>query len=134
MAGLNKMSIIGFCGRDSEVRYSAQGMAITNFSVAVSEKIKGEDKTLWFKIVCFGKLGELMGEMIRRGQQVYIEGRLQTSEWEDRDGNRRFNLEIVANQVILLGSKSDNNQSRQRHDEQKRNGYQPEADDDSIPF
>lgn len=108
MAGLNKMTIIGNLGRDPEVRYTPDGLAVTNFSVAVTEKVKGEDKTLWFKIVAFGKLGEICGEYLSKGKQVYVEGRLQTSEWDDRDGNKRFTLEIVANTMQMLGTRGDN--------------------------
>lgn len=108
MAGLNKMTIIGNLGRDPEVRYTPDGLAVTNFSVAVTEKIRGEDKTLWFKIVAFGKLGEICGEYLSKGKQVYVDGRLQTSEWEDRDGNKRFSLEIVANTMQMLGTRADN--------------------------
>jgi single-strand DNA-binding protein len=107
MAGLNKMTIIGNLGRDPEVRYTPDGLAVTNFSVAVTEKIRGEDKTLWFKIVAFGKLGEICGEYLSKGKQVYVDGRLQTSEWEDRDGNKRFTLEIVASTMQMLGTRAD---------------------------
>ncbi len=107
MAGLNKMTIIGNLGRDPEVRYTPDGLAVTNFSVAVTEKVKGEDKTLWFRVAAFGRLGEVCGEYLSKGKQVYVEGRLQTNEWEDRDGNKRFSLEILANQMLMLGTRAD---------------------------
>jgi len=107
MAGLNKMTIIGNLGRDPEVRYTPDGLAVTNFSVAVTEKVKGEDKTLWFRVAAFGRLGEVCGEYLSKGKQVYVEGRLQTNEWEDRDGNKRFSLEILANQMQMMGTRAD---------------------------
>lgn len=107
MAGLNKMTIIGNLGRDPEVRYTPDGLAVTNFTVAVNEKVKGEDKTLWFRVTAFGKLGEICGEYLSKGRQVFIEGRLQTNEWEDRDGNKRFSLEIIARDMLMLGAKGD---------------------------
>lgn len=108
MAGLCKAVIIGHIGRDPEVRYTQGGMAITNFSVAATEKVKGQDKTEWFKVIAFGKLGEICGQYLSKGRQVYIEGRLQSSEWEDQQGNKRFSLEVVADTCQMLGTKSDN--------------------------
>jgi len=111
MAGLNKISLIGNLGRDPEVRYTPDGLAVTNFSIAVSEKFKekGESKerTTWFRIIAFGKLGEICGEYLSKGKQVYVEGRLQTNEWKDNEGNNRFTLEVVASQMVMLGSKGD---------------------------
>lgn len=139
MAGLNKMAIIGFLGRDVEVRQTQDGLTIANFSVAVSEKIKGQDSTLWFKIAAFGKLGEICSQYLSKGQQVYIEGRLQTSEWEDREGNKRFSLEIVANQMVMLGSKGDNQPPQAappKPPQQQPAGQQAPApkEDNEIPF
>jgi len=104
MAGLNKMTIIGHLGRDPEVRITNSGMSVTNFSVAVTEKSKGEEKTLWFKVITFDSLANICGEYLKKGRQVYIEGRLQLDEWTDRDGKTRTSLEIVANSMIMLGS------------------------------
>lgn len=107
MAGLNKISLIGNLGRDPEVRYTPDGLAVTNFSIAVTEKYKGEERTTWFRVVAFGKLGEIAGEYLSKGKQVYVEGRLQTSEWKDKEGNNRFTLEVVASQMLMLGLKGD---------------------------
>jgi len=104
MAGLNKMTIIGHLGRDPEVRTTNSGMSVTNFSVAVTEKSKGEEKTLWFKVITFDSLANICGEYLKKGRQVYIEGRLQLDEWTDRDGKTRTSLEIVANSMVMLGS------------------------------
>jgi single-strand DNA-binding protein len=112
MSSLNKAMLIGRLGRDPEVRYTASGLAVANFTLATSDSRMGkegerEERTEWHRIVAFGKLGEICGEYLVKGKQVYIEGRIQTKEWEDRDGNRRYTTEIVANQMVMLGSKSD---------------------------
>lgn len=125
MAGLNKMTIIGNLGRDPEVRYTPDGLAVTNFNVAVTEKIKGEDRTLWFRVAAFGRLGEICGEYLVKGKQVYIEGRLQTNEWEDRDGNKRFSLEILANQMLMLGTKADSYDASGPSGRQQDRSYDP---------
>ncbi|MBC8463966.1 MAG: single-stranded DNA-binding protein [Deltaproteobacteria bacterium] len=105
MAGLCKATLIGHLGRDPEVRYTPEGLAVANFSVAATEKVKGENRTQWFRITAFGKLGEICGEFLSKGKQVYIEGRLQTNEWEDREGNKRFTVEIIASQMQMLGTR-----------------------------
>lgn len=107
MAGLCKAVLIGHLGKDPETRFSKDGLAITNFSLAATEKVKGEDKTQWFRITTFGKLAEICEKYLSKGRQVYVEGRIQTSEWEDKDGNKRFSLEVVANTMQMLGSKGD---------------------------
>ncbi|QTA78657.1 single-stranded DNA-binding protein, helix-destabilizing [Desulfonema limicola] len=107
MAGMSKAVIIGHLGRDPEVRYTPDGLAVTNFSVAATEKIKGVDQTQWFKVTAFGKLGEICGQYLSKGRQVYIDGRLQTSEWEDQEGKKRFTLEVIASNMQMLGSRAD---------------------------
>ncbi|MCP4688155.1 MAG: single-stranded DNA-binding protein [Desulfobacterales bacterium] len=108
--GLNKAILIGNLGKDPEVRYTASGLAVANFNIATSESWTNksgekETRTEWHRIVAFGRLGEICGEYLARGKQIYIEGRIQTREWEDRDGNRRWTTEIVANQMIMLGTR-----------------------------
>ncbi|MEA3428209.1 MAG: single-stranded DNA-binding protein, partial [Thermodesulfobacteriota bacterium] len=104
MSGLNKVMLIGRLGRDPELRYTPNGLAIANFSIATSEEWKdknsGEKKerTEWHRIVVFGKLGELCGEYLAKGRQVYIEGRLQTRSWE-KDGVTKYTTEIVASDI-----------------------------------
>ncbi len=105
MAGLCKATLIGHLGRDPEVRYTPEGLAVANFSVATTEKVKGEKQTQWFKVTAFGKLGEICGEFLSKGKQVYVEGRLQTNEWEDREGNKRFTVEVIASQMQMLGTR-----------------------------
>lgn len=108
--GLNKAILIGNLGRDPEMRYTPSGVAVANFSIATSETWTNKDgeketRTEWHRIVAFGKLGEICGEYLAKGRQVYIEGRIQTRDWEDKEGIKRYTTEIVANQMIMLGSK-----------------------------
>jgi single-strand DNA-binding protein len=111
MAGINKAILIGRLGADPEVRYTPSGVAVANFSIATSEEWKDKDtgekkeRTEWHRIVVWSKLGELCGEYLSKGRQVYIEGRIQTRSWDDRDGNKRYTTEIVATDVQFLGGR-----------------------------
>lgn len=113
MAGVNKAIIIGRLGQDPEIRYFQDGTAVANFSVATSEEWKDKEtgekreRTEWHRIVAFKRLAEICGQYLAKGRQVYIEGRIQTREWDDRDGNKRYTTEIVANTMQMLGSKGD---------------------------
>ena len=110
MAGVNKVILIGRLGRDPEVRYTASGRAVAKFSIATSEQWtdkeggKKEERTEWHRIVAWGRLGEICGEYLKKGSQVYIEGRLQTSQWDDKEGNKRYTTEIIAQTMQMLGS------------------------------
>jgi single-strand DNA-binding protein len=107
--GLNKVMIIGNLGRDPEVRYTAGGSAVANLRIATTEswrdKQTGEKKenTEWHSVVLFGKLGEIAGEYLKKGRTVYIEGRLQTRKYQDKDGQDRYSTEIVASDMQMLG-------------------------------
>ncbi|MEW6261849.1 MAG: single-stranded DNA-binding protein [Thermodesulfobacteriota bacterium] len=104
MAGINKAILVGNLGRDPEIRYTPNGTAVANFTVATTEKGRdGQDRTEWHKIVAFGRLAEICGEYLAKGRQVYIEGRIQTREFEDRDRNKRTVTEIVALTMQMLG-------------------------------
>ena len=108
MAGVNKAILIGNLGRDPELRYTQNGQAVVNFSLATSENWtdkSGErvEKTEWHRIVAWGKTGELCAQYLSKGRTVYIEGRLQTREWEDKEGTKRQTTEINANTVQFLG-------------------------------
>ena len=112
MAGVNKVILVGNLGADPEVRYSASGTAVANFRIATTESYKNkegqkEDKTEWHRIVTFGKLAEICGEYLAKGKQVYVEGRIQTNQWEDKEGNKRYTTEIVCNQMQMLGRVGD---------------------------
>ena len=111
MSGINKVILIGRLGSDPEVRYTPSGVAVANFSVATSEEWKDKDsgekkeRTEWHRIVAWRRLGEICGEYLSKGKQVYVEGRLQTRSWEDRDGNKKYTTEIIANDIQFLGSR-----------------------------
>ena len=112
MAGVNKVILVGRLGGDVEMNTTNNGAAVANFTMATSENWKDKDgqkqeKTEWHKIVVFAKLAEICGEYLHKGKQVYIEGRIQTRKWEDKDGNDRYTTEIVANQMQMLGAKGD---------------------------
>ncbi len=108
--GLNKVLIIGHLGRDPEMRYTPSGRPVTTFSVATSRNWKtssGEKRseTEWFNIVSWGSLAEICNQYLAKGQQVFIEGRLQTRRWEDDEGNRRNTVEVVAKEMVILGER-----------------------------
>lgn len=142
MAGINKVIIVGNLGRDPEMRYTPDGTAVANFSVATSEswtdKQSGEkkEKTEWHRIVAWRRLGEICGEYLHKGSQVYVEGKLQTRSWE-QDGVTRYTTEVIASTVQFLGGRDGGGRpaSSQRGGDQ---GYPepPMADtqDDDIPF
>ena len=110
MAGLNKVMVIGNLGADPEMRYTADGAAVTNFRIAASRNYPGADgerkeETEWFRIVAFGKLAELCDQYLQKGRRVYVEGRLRTRSWEGQDGQKRYTTEVIAEDVIFLDSK-----------------------------
>jgi single-strand DNA-binding protein len=112
MASVNKVIVVGNLGRDPETRYMPDGAAITNVSVATSfqwtDKASGEKKeeTEWHRVVFRGKLAEVAGEYLKKGSQVYVEGRLRTRKWQDKEGKDRYTTEIVVNEMTMLGGKS----------------------------
>jgi single-strand DNA-binding protein len=111
MASLNKVMVIGNLGRDPEVRYMPDGQAITNVSVATTEtwKDKGGEKqehTEWHRVAFFGKLAEIAGEYLKKGSQVYVEGKIRTRKWQDKEGQDRYTTEIVAERMQMLGSRA----------------------------
>ena len=112
MAGVNKAILMGNLGADPEMRYTSNGTAVANFRIATTERWTNpngekEERTEWHRIVAFGRLGEICGEYLSKGKQVYIEGRLQTRSWEDQDGNKRYSTEIVAQTMQMLGRAGD---------------------------
>jgi single-strand DNA-binding protein len=146
MSSVNKVILVGRLGKDPEVRYTPSGSAVANFSVATSEnwKDKGgekQERTEWHNIVVWGKLAEICGQYLNKGKLVYLEGRLQTREWDDRDGVKRKTTEIVASEMVMLGSKGEGGGGGGAPRENTRQPVQsPErtADvgitDDDIPF
>src|SRR5207247_1377797 len=111
MASVNKVILIGNLGRDPETRYMPDGGAITNISIATTDKWKDkagemQEKTEWHRVAFFGKLAEIAGEYLKKGSQVYVEGRLQTRKWQDKEGQDKYTTEIVADRMQMLGSRS----------------------------
>ena len=109
--GVNKVILIGNCGADPETRYLPSGGAVTNVRLATSETWKDktsgqqQERTEWHRVVFFNRLAEIAAEYLRKGSQVYIEGRLRTRKWQDKAGNDRYTTEIVANEMQMLGSR-----------------------------
>jgi len=144
MAGINKAILIGNLGADPEVRYTQDGRAVATFNIATSDQWKDKDsgetkkRTEWHRIVAWGRLGEICGEYLAKGRQVYIEGRIQTRDWEDKDGIKRYTTEIVASQMQMLGSREES-YGNQRSNSFQKNEAAPAPDfpvgqDDDIPF
>lgn len=137
MAGLNKVMLIGNVGKDPEMRYTANGSAITSFSLAVNRTIQGTDgerreETDWFDIVTWNKLAELCSQFLQKGRQAYVEGRLQTRSWEGQDGQRKYRTEVVAQTVLFLGSAPGGGGHRMI--EQYDAGQPAGTDPDDLPF
>lgn len=145
--GVNKVILIGNLGRDPEVRYTPNGMAVANVTLATSETWKdkqtgeNQEKTEWHRVVMFNRLGEIAGEYLRKGSKVYIEGRLQTRKWQDKNGQDRYTTEIVADNMQMLDSKGGGGQADHAHSmPEKQAAEMPQADaagasfDDDIPF
>ena len=114
MASVNKVILIGNLGKDPEMRYMPSGDAIANFSIATTDSWKDksgekQEKTEWHRISMFGRLAEIAGEYLKKGSQVYIEGRLQTRKWQNKEGQDQYTTEIVANEMKMLGSRSGGN-------------------------
>jgi single-strand DNA-binding protein len=111
MASVNKVILVGNLGKDPESRYLPDGGAVCNFSVATTDKWKDktgeqQERTEWHRVSTFAKLAEICGEYLKKGSQVYIEGRLQTRKWQDKEGHDRYTTEIVADRMQMLGSRS----------------------------
>ena len=135
MAGVNKAILLGRLGADPEIRYTSNGTAVANFRIATSERWTNpngekEERTEWHRIVAFGKLGEICGEYLAKGKQVYIEGRLQTRTWEDRDKNQRTTTEIIATVMQMLGSAGGG----KAPDKEELSYAEEPAKDEDIPF
>ena len=115
--GINKVIIVGNLGADPDTKSMPSGNMVANFSVATSESWNDRDtgerqeKTEWHRVVFFGRLAEIADQYLRKGSQVYVEGKLQTRKWEDRDGNERWTTEIVGNQLEMLGDRMSSGSS-----------------------
>ena len=110
---VNKVVLVGHLGGDPETRYTPSGAAVANFNMATNESWRDangelQDKTEWHRCVMFGKSAEMAGELLKKGQLVYIEGKLQTRNWEDKDGVKRYTTEVVCDMFTMLGRRMDN--------------------------
>ena len=143
MASLNKVMLIGNLGKDPEVRYTASGQAVASFSLATSEKFKSktgewEERTEWHNITLWGKLAEIAGEYLAKGKTVYIEGRLQTRKWQDKNGNDRYTTDIVGDKMQMLSGKGERREAGSTPAGGGSGGgssyEEPPFQDDDIPF
>jgi single-strand DNA-binding protein len=132
---VNKVLLIGHLGRDPEVRYTQSGTAVSNLSLATTNRIKRggeyEDVTEWHKIVAWGKLAEICGEYLQKGSKIYVEGRLQTRKWEDREGVDRYVTEVVVSDMVMLDSR---NQGASQSSNNSKLSDHSQTEDDDVPF
>lgn len=142
---VNKVILVGNLGKDPELRYTAAGTAVATFSLATTERYKDRDgaqqeKTEWHNVVAWRQLAEICGKYLHKGKQVYIEGKIQTRSYDDRDGNKRYITEIVADQMQMLGRAGEDggrsNQPAHQRDEPTTSSFDdPQGNpDDDIPF
>ncbi len=127
---VNKVVLVGHLGGDPETRYTPSGAAVANFNMATNESWRDangelQDKTEWHRCVMFGKSAELAGELLKKGQLVYLEGKLQTRNWEDKDGVKRYTTEVVCDMFTMLGRRMDNT---------GQTDPVAAGDDDDLPF
>ena len=138
--GINKVILVGNVGQDPEIRYTPQGAAVANLSVATSESWKDkntgeqQEKTEWHRVVAFRRLAEIIGEYVNKGSKVYIEGKLQTRKWQDNNGQDRYTTEIVANEMQMLGSRGRNDDSVGEEFAAPSGNAGDGGFDDDIPF
>lgn len=139
MASVNKVILLGNLGKDPEVRYTAGGAAVASFSLATSERFKGkdgqwEDRVEWHNVTLWGRLAEVAGEYLAKGKTAYIEGRLQTRKWTDKEGKDRYTTEIVGEKMQMIGGKGEGQKSKPQQD--SGNSYEEPTfnPDDEIPF
>jgi single-strand DNA-binding protein len=147
--GINKVILVGNLGNDPEVKYMPSGGAVANVSVATTDSWKDkqsgerQERTEWHRVVFFGRLAEIAGEYLRKGSQVYVEGRLQTRKWQGQDGQDRYTTEIVANEMQMLGGRGGGSggfEDAPARSGSSRPAPQPDAKDvpdefdDDIPF
>ena len=130
---VNKVVLVGHLGGDPETRFTPSGAAVANFNIATNESWKDangelQDKTEWHRCVMFGKSAELAGELLKKGQLVYMEGKLQTRNWEDKDGIKRYTTEVVCDMFTMLGRKMDTDSS------QEATPTSNSEEEDDLPF
>lgn len=150
MASLNKVQLIGNCGRDPEVKYLPSGEPVANITIATSSKYKSKsgemvEETEWHRIAFFGKLAEIVGQYLRKGRSVYVEGRIKTRKYTDKDGIEKYATDIIANEMQMLGGRDDQQDSAPQQRQPQRQEPQRTAPakthgsgfddmDDDVPF
>ena len=137
--GLNKVQIIGHLGKEPEMRYTPSGKPVTTFTVAVSRSwntLDGErhNETEWFNVVAWGNLAEICKQYLTKGQQVYVEGRLQTRRWEDKEGGKHNSVEVVANEMMMLGERREHNNQGHPATDATSEENNMETNEDEFPF
>ena len=135
--GLNKVMVIGHLGKDPEMRYTPSGRPVTTFTLAVSRTWNSADgerhaETEWFNVVAWGNLAEICKQYLSKGQQAYVEGRLQTRRWDDKEGQKHTSVEIVANEMMMLGDRRDASQGGE--EASSATETEPAATEDEFPF
>ena len=139
MEGLNRVTLLGNLGQDSELRYGQSGAAVLNFRIACMEKFQNRDRewqerTEWATVVLFGKRGEALSKYLTKGTRVLVEGRLQTRSWEAKGGGKRYTTEVVATNIVMLGGRGqggrDSEEAPPHSDDHDAGGF----GDDQIPF
>jgi len=142
MASLNKVLLIGNLGRDPELRYTQSGRAVANFSIATTEQWKDkegqkQDRTDWHNIVLWGRQAEIAKDYLRKGKQIYLEGRIQTRSYEDKEGNKKWITEIVGDRFLMLGRKGDSGGAADEFPPPPDSSTQPagtSSGDEDLPF
>jgi single-strand DNA-binding protein len=143
MRGVNKVILVGNLGRDPEIRYTRDGTAVANLNLATTDSWNDangqkQERTEWHRVVAWGKLAEIAKEYLAKGRQIYIEGRLQTRSWDDKDGNKRYTTEVRADQMLMLGGRGGDGPSRDSGpppDAPGDFGREPfHATEDDVPF
>ena len=134
---VNKVVLVGHLGGDPETRFLPSGAAVANFNLATNESWKDtngefQDKTEWHRCVMFGKSAELAGDLLKKGQLAYIEGKLQTRNWEDKDGVKRYTTEVVCDMITMLGRKMDSAETQERP--KPNESEDSPLEDDDLPF
>lgn len=143
MSGVNKVILVGNLGADPTMRYTPGGTAVANFNIATTEKFTNkngerESRTEWHRVVAWAKLAEICNQYLKKGKQVYIEGRLQTRQWEDQSGASKYTTEVIASNMVMLGRAGDSDFSDsappQEFPAEETASQAKSGDDDDLPF
>jgi single-strand DNA-binding protein len=137
---VNKMILVGNVGQDPEVKYTASGVPVAKVSIATNERFKDkddqwQDRTEWHSVVAWQRLAEIVGEYVRKGSKLYVEGKLQTSTWEDKqNGQTKYRTEIIAREIVLLGSRDNGHEERKEMPTEESSPAPVSTDTEDIPF